>query len=76
MQGDKEGVSVMVSSDDRVPEPQGTVIGVPYDWRRPTAARLRARWWNPDDPRLFTPKSFGWGFDLNLYRLVHWRRRR
>ena len=66
----------MVDSDDRVPDPQGTVIGVPYDGRRPTAARLRARWWNPDDPRFFTPKSFGWGYDLNLYRLVHWRRRR
>ena len=76
MLGDQKGIRVMVNSDDRVPDPQGTVIGVPYDWRRPTAARLRARWWNPADPRLFTPKSFGWGFDLNLYRLVHWRRRR
>ena len=76
MPGVQKGVSVMVDSDDRVPDPQGTVIGVPYDWRRPTAARLRARWWNRDDPRLFTPKSFGWGFDLNLYRLVHWRGRR
>ena len=76
MLGDRKGTRVMVSSDDRVPDPQGTVIGVPYDWRRPTAARLRARWSNPADPRLFTPKSFGWGFDLNLYRLVHWRRRR
>jgi hypothetical protein len=76
MLGDQKGIRVMVSSDDRVPDPQGTVIGVPYDWRRPTAARLRARWWNPADPRLLTPKSFGWGFDLNLYRLVHWRRRR
>ena len=70
------GIRVMGRSDDRVPDPQGTVIGVPYDWRRPSAARLRAGWWNPADPRLFTPKSFGWGFDLNLYRLLHWRRRR
>ncbi|MBF6062785.1 hypothetical protein IU500_13610 [Nocardia terpenica] len=60
---------------DCVPRPQGTVAGVPYDWRRPTWARLRARWWNRDDPRVFTPKSFGWGFDVNLYRLVHPRRR-
>ena len=54
----------------RVPEPQGTFLGVPYDWRRPTAERIKARWWNPSDPRLFTPKSWGWGFDLNAYWLT------
>lgn len=60
--------------DNRVPEPQGTFAGMPYDWRRPTWARFKSRAWNPDDPRLFTPKTFGWGYDLNLYRLFHWRR--
>jgi uncharacterized membrane protein len=24
---------------------------------------------NPDDPRLFTPRAFGWGFALNFARL-------
>ncbi|QIS13664.1 DUF5808 domain-containing protein [Nocardia arthritidis] len=62
-------------TSDRVPEPEGKVLGIPYDWRRPTGARIKARWWNPDDPRLFTPKSFGWGYGLNLYRLFHWGRR-
>ncbi len=47
----------------------GTFLGVPYDWRRPTVARLKQRWWNPEDPRLFTPKTYGWGFDVNLARL-------
>ena len=47
----------------------GTFLGVPYDWRRPTVARAKSRWWNPDDPRLFTPRAFGVGWDLNLYRL-------
>jgi hypothetical protein len=47
----------------------GRFLGVPYDWRRPTAARLKSRWWNPDEPRLFTPKTFGWGYDLNLAKL-------
>ncbi|MBO0883169.1 MAG: hypothetical protein J2P17_23110 [Mycobacterium sp.] len=59
--------------DDRVPEPQGKVLGVPYDWRLPTLDKARSRWWNPDDPRIFTPKTFGWGYDLNLYRLLHWK---
>jgi len=44
----------------------GTFLGIPYDWRRPTWARLKARVWNPDDPRLFTPKWFGWGYSINL----------
>ncbi len=36
----------------------GRALGViPYDLRPPTAARVRERWWNPDDPRLFTPQS-------------------
>ncbi|WP_019932923.1 DUF5808 domain-containing protein [Nocardia sp. BMG111209] len=61
----------MTNGPDRVPDPQGKMLGIPYDWRAPTAARLRARWWNPDDTRLFTPKVFGWGYDLNFHRLLH-----
>jgi hypothetical protein len=53
------------------PEPQGHYARVPYDWRRPTVARVRSRWWNRDDSRLFTPKSFGWGWDINFYWLAH-----
>lgn len=53
----------------------GTFLGVPYDWRRPTLARVKSRWWNPGDSRLFTPKSFGWGYDINLARLLGRRAR-
>ena len=55
----------------QTPEPQGYHAGMPYDWRKPTAAGITARWWNPDDHRLFTPKSYRWGYALNLYWLVH-----
>ena len=48
----------------------GKFLGVPYDWRRPTLARLKSRSWNPADPRLFTPRTYGWGFDVNLARLL------
>jgi hypothetical protein len=61
-------------SDDQhpaVPEPQGRFAGLPYDFRRPTAARARARFWNPSDRRILTPKTFGRGLDLNLYWIVH-----
>ncbi|MET9492367.1 MULTISPECIES: hypothetical protein [unclassified Nocardia] len=53
------------------PEPQGRFLGVPYDWRRPTVEKVKARWWNPDEPKFLTPKSYGWGYDFNLYRLFH-----
>ena len=51
----------------------GKFLGIPYDWRRPTAQRVKQRWWNPRDRRLFTPKSFGWGYDINLARLFRRR---
>lgn len=48
----------------------GKFLGIPYDWRPPTWQRVKQRWWNPNDRRLVTPKTFGWGFDLNLYELA------
>jgi hypothetical protein len=58
-------------ADEKDEPGTGTFLGIPYDWRRKGfRARLKQRWWNPDDPRLFTPKTFGWGYDLNLARLL------
>jgi Family of unknown function (DUF5808) len=54
----------------RNPPRTGRFLWAPYDWRRPTIARVKSRWWNPDEPRLFTPKAFGWGWDINLARLL------
>lgn len=50
---------------------RGRFLRLPYDWRRPTFARLRERAWNPDDPRIRTPKAYGWGLGLNVYWLRH-----
>jgi hypothetical protein len=61
----------MMHSFDRGHLPRtGTFLGLPYDWRRPTVACVRERMWNPADPRLLTPKCFGWGYDLNFYQLL------
>jgi hypothetical protein len=57
----------------------GKFLGMPFDWRRPTAKRVKSRWWNPGDKRILTPKSFGWGYDFNLYWFAHpraWLRER
>lgn len=47
------------------------LFGLPYDWRRPTWARVMSRIWNPADHRLFTPKPFGHGHVINGYWLAH-----
>jgi hypothetical protein len=44
----------------------GTWLRMPYDWRRPTSARIRRRMWNPDDGRVFVPKAYGWGYSINF----------
>jgi hypothetical protein len=31
---------------------------------------MKARWWNPKDRRLVTPKTFGWGYSFNLYEAL------
>jgi len=49
----------------------GIVAGfVPYDFRRPTVARARSRWWNPEEPRVFVPQVFGVGWTLNVGRVA------
>ena len=52
------------------PNKTGRFLWVPYDWRRPSWARVKARWWNAADDRVVTPKSFGWGFSVNLHAVL------
>ena len=38
----------------------GQVAGfIPYEFRVPTLARIKASWWNPEDDRIFTPMVWG-----------------
>ena len=46
----------------------GEIMFVPYDFRPFSVKRVQERWWNPDDPRLFTPHVFGAGWSINLYQ--------
>jgi len=47
----------------------GKILGVPYDLRVPTLARIKERMWNPEDPRIITPRVFGAGWTVNLATL-------
>lgn len=48
----------------------GRVLGMPYDVRMPTTERIRLRWWNPTDPRIWMPRAWGIGWDLNFGALA------
>jgi hypothetical protein len=47
----------------------GEVHGIPYDFRFPSRAKLKSHYWNPEDERIFIPRAFGFGWDINLYQL-------
>lgn len=53
--------------DDRL---AGSIGGVPYDLRRPTAERIRRTWWDPRERRLFVPRAYGAGWALNFGALA------
>lgn len=48
------------------PKGTGTILGVPYDITKPTVSKLANRLWNPTDPRIFVPRVFGVGWDINF----------
>lgn len=50
-------------------EKQGEIMGIPYDFRKPTYKRMKERMWNPEDERIMTPRTSGIGWTINLYQL-------
>jgi hypothetical protein len=53
----------------------GNIAGlVPYEFRPPTLARVRERWWNPQDGRVLTEHVFGVGWSINLARVTQFLR--
>ncbi len=48
----------------------GTFLMVPFDFRVPTISRVKRRWWNPRDSRIFTPHVFGVGWSVNVYQVL------
>ena len=51
---------------DVSPQPQGRVLGMPYEFRAPTPSSVMERIWNPGDPRIMMPRSFGVGWTFNF----------
>ena len=43
---------------------------LPYDFRRPTWARVKQTLWNPDSDQILVPQVFGVGWSVNVGGLV------
>lgn len=52
--------------DSGTATPQGRILGMPYEFRAPTAARVMERMWNPADPRIMVPRTWGVGWTINF----------
>lgn len=57
-------------SEEGSAQPQGRVLGMPYDFRGLSADRIASRLWNPADPHIFTPRLFGVGWTINFGALA------
>lgn len=50
-------------------EPEGHFLGLPYNWRRPKHGEVGKGVWDTDESRIWTPKTFGWGYTINFAAL-------
>lgn len=50
---------------------QGSIAGIPYDFRLPTLERLRNTFWNKNTSQVLVPQAFGVGWTVNFYPLVN-----
>lgn len=49
----------------------GKLLGVvPYDFRLPTIENLRAAYWNPRSPKIFSARPLGVGWAINIPTLL------
>ena len=50
-------------------KPQQTFLGMPMAWEF-DVRKMARNYWNPEDERVFPPKVFGIGWDLNGHALM------
>lgn len=48
-------------------ESKEKILGMPMRWDR---KKMFSNLWNPNDERIFPPKNFGIGWDLNFHALL------
>ncbi|MDE1536323.1 MULTISPECIES: DUF5808 domain-containing protein [Actinotignum] len=55
-----------VPTDSEVP----TIFGIPASLEALRSREARSRWFEPENPRIFVPRSFGIGWDINMGALA------
>ena len=60
-----------MSTKTNTQDTQGQALGLPYDFRKPSWEKAKARLWNPGGP-MMPPKVWGWGWTLNLAHRGSW----
>lgn len=55
------------SKSENNEKPSKTWFGLPMRWDR---KNIFKNFWNPDDDRIFPPKYYGIGWDLNVHALL------
>ena len=61
-----EPSSPITPTDSAVP----TVFGIPASLEGLHSREARSRWFEPENPRIFVPRSFGIGWDINMGALA------
>ncbi len=51
---------------------QGTIAGVPYNFRLWEWRGIAREYWNPDSDAVFVPHGFGVGWGVNFAALSRW----
>ena len=67
-------ITAIVQQLQRPPEERtwyGKIAGIPYDFRLPTAERIRDTFWNKNTSKIFLPQVFGIGWSINLYPIIY-----
>jgi len=67
---DEDGAAPVKLSERDTVRLHGRVMGMPYDVRVPDSNRIASRMWNPLDPRIFVPRIWGLGWDINFGALA------
>jgi hypothetical protein len=59
----------MAEQQDQEQDHQQTFLGMPMNWEW-NPSKMARNYWNPDDDRIFPPRVFGIGWDLNGHALM------
>lgn len=58
-----------MTQEEAGPQEERTFFGMPMNWEL-NPYKMARNWWNPEDERIFPPRVFGIGWDVNGHALL------